>query len=151
MNTQKKNITARFYLFIILSIPIFIILIGLCIVIFFVTRYFREENLNGEPLHDRIVELVAGVCNGMAISIINKTYQLLVIVFLKLENHKYSDTYEKSFIFKLFLFKFVNTNLSLFYTAFNNQNFDQLYYLLVGLIIQKGVEMIFFKTIYNYL
>lgn len=87
----------------------------------------------------------------MAISIINKTYQLLVIVFLKLENHKYSDTYEKSFIFKLFFFKFVNTNLSLFYTAFNNQNFDELYYLLVGLIIQKGFEMIFFKTIYNYM
>lgn len=42
MNTQKKNISARFYLFIILSIPIFVILIGCCIVIYFVTRYFRE-------------------------------------------------------------------------------------------------------------
>ena len=60
---------------------------------------------------------------------------------MRLENHKFQDTYAKSFIFKLFAFKFINTNISLFYTAFIDQNFDSLYYLIVGMALQKAVQI----------
>lgn len=110
--------TKRFYLFLILSIPIFVVLIGACIAVYFATRKFKDDNLNGERNHDTIIEIVAGMINGVSISILNFIYQHLAIYFMKLENHKYTDSYEKSFIFKLFAFKFINTNISLFYTAF---------------------------------
>ena len=58
---------------------------------------------------------------------------------MKLENHKYTDSYERSFIYKLFAFKFVNPNISLFYTAFIEQSVYNLDYLLLGMVIQKSI------------
>ena len=55
-----------------------------------------------------------------------------------MENHKYQDTYESSFVYKLFLFKFINTNLQLFYEAFISRDFNSLYYLIIGMVIQKS-------------
>ncbi|CDW83357.1 anoctamin-like protein [Stylonychia lemnae] len=145
---MKLNVQARFYLIIIVSIPVFVILIGICVVVYFLTREFKDQNLNGEINHDRFIQILAGVINGLSISIVNFIYQQLVIIFMKLENHKYADTYEKSFIFKLFAFKFINTNISLFYTAFFDQNFISLYYLIVGMVIQKSLQIFVFKRKY---
>lgn len=56
---------------------------------------------------------------------------------MKQENHKYKDSYERTFTYKLFIFKFINTNISLFYTAFVERSFSSLYTLLLGMVLQK--------------
>eukprot|EP00347_Sterkiella_histriomuscorum_P016772 403351910 len=148
---NKLNVHSRFYLIQVLSIPIFIILIGACVGVYFATRTFKNDNLNGDANHDRFIQTAAGIINGVAIAIVNFIYQLLATIFMKLENHKYADTYEKSFIFKLFAFKFINTNISLFYTAFIDQNFNSLYYLIIGMALQKCVQIFAFKIIKKYI
>ena len=35
---SKKNVTSRFYLYLFLSVPIFVILIGICVGVYFATR-----------------------------------------------------------------------------------------------------------------
>jgi hypothetical protein len=54
------------------------------------------------------------------------------------ENHKSEDEYERSFVFKLFAFKFVNTNIPLFWLGFVERNFAELYLHLVGMTLQKS-------------
>lgn len=72
---------------------------------------------------NKIIGTIAGIVNGIVIAIIDFLYSFLATWFVKLENHKYRDSYETSYVFKLFIFKFINTNLSIFYTAFVYQNF----------------------------
>ena len=73
-------------------------------------------------------------------------------MFVNIENHKYPHTYERSYIFKLFAFKFINTNITLFYTAFlaeekdQDARLNQLYYLIVGMLIQKVIQIFFLKN-----
>jgi Calcium-activated chloride channel len=63
------------------------------------------------------------------------------------ENHKYQDSYEQSYVYKIFTFKFVNTNIQIFYQAFYYQNFDEFYYMLLGMSITKSVTIFFMKHI----
>ena len=37
---------------------------------------------------------------------------------------------------------FVNTNLQLFYTAFIDKNYISLYYLIVGMVLQKNMQIL---------
>ena len=78
---------------------------------------------------------ISGIINGIIIAIIDAIYSFVAAFFIEYENHKYQDSYEKSYVYKIFIFKFVNTNLSLFYTAFNDRNFHTLYYLLLGMAL----------------
>ena len=75
-------------------------------------------------------------------------YDSIAQYFVDQENHKYSDTYEQSLILKIFTFRFINCFISPFYTGFIEQNFDNLYYLLLGLIITKHGSHIFSKYIF---
>ena len=118
--------------------PIFIILIGACVAMFFATKQMKDRKTGNNDV-DRVVGIMAGVINGVVIAAINFIYQTLANLFVTLENHKYQDTYERSYIFKLFLFKFINTNITLFYTAFYDRNFNELYYLIIGMVIQKVI------------
>jgi len=95
-------------------------------------------------------KLIAGVINGFAISFVNFIYQRLASWFVYLENHKHADTYEISLIYKLFIFKFINTNISLFWTGFVTRDFEALYLLLIGMVIQKSATMLFFKTAFKW-
>ncbi len=74
-------------------------------------------------------------------------YSYCATYFVNLENNKYQDSYEKSYVYKLFIFKFVNTNMSLFYTAFNDKDFNSLYYLILGMAITKAVMILIMKNL----
>lgn len=122
----------------------FVILIGACIGMYFAFIELKNQKTGAEEV-DKFMNTIAGVLNSIVITIINFIYQYLAGIFVRLENHKYYDSYEKSYVFKLFVFKFINTNISLFYTAFIDQNFESLYFVLVGMIIQKIVQILLVK------
>lgn len=122
-NTEKKTYNPRcLWLLLSFQIPIFIILIGLCIATFFGNIQLKKVKSDNVTIN-KFMSTIAGVINGIVIAIIDKIYSLLATFFVNRENHKYKDTYEKSYVYKIFIFKFVNTNLSLFYTAFNDRDF----------------------------
>lgn len=73
--------------------------------------------------------------NGIAIAIVDFLYLNITDYFVARENHKYEDEYERSFVFKLFLFKFLNTNMPLFYLGFILKDFQALYKHLIGMTI----------------
>ena len=84
-----------------------LVFIGACIFSFYITKEYNAE-----------LGIYAGIVNGGIISVVNFLYQKVTEPMVKLENHKYQETYIKSFTFRLFIFKFVNTNLSLVYTIY---------------------------------
>lgn len=93
---------------------------------------------------------ISGILNGVIIAVIDKIYSIIATYFVNFENHKYKDSYEKSYVYKIFIFKFVNTNLSLFYTAFNDRDFSSLYYLILGMAMTKAVQIFLLKNFKKY-
>lgn len=89
--------------------------------------------------------LIAGIVNGFAISIIDMIYLRVAEVSVQMENYKTYDRYEQSFVFKLFTFKFINTNMPLFYLGFIEKEFGALYMHLVGMTIQKSLTLLISK------
>jgi hypothetical protein len=83
--------------------------------------------------------------------IVDAIYHKLLGKMIEYENHKYDDMYLSSFTSKLFLFKFVNTNLSVIVTIWRVNDIYTLYSLLVGMIISKSLTFFFFKIIYRYM
>ncbi len=84
-------------------------------------------NLQNDTYENEFFEkyksIIIGIVNTIIINIINAIYCYTSTLFMRWENHKYHDSYETSFVFKLFIFKFINTNISIFYTAFRIGNF----------------------------
>jgi hypothetical protein len=98
------------------------------------------------------VNILVGFVNAIFIEIFDFIYSYAATYYVNLENHKFLDSFEKSFVFKMFIFKFINTNISIFYTAFiadrNDKNkFDNLYYLLLGMAGTKSVKIFILKNL----
>jgi Calcium-activated chloride channel len=150
-NTERKSFNKRWHIFALsMQIPIFFILIGCCIATFFGNIRLKEVRSESAEF-DKFISTFAGVLNGIIIAIIDKIYSWIATYFVKFENHKYKDSYEKSYVYKLFIFKFVNTNLSLFYTAFNDRDFNSLYYLILGMAITKSIQIFLLKNAKKYI
>lgn len=90
--------------------------------------------------------MIIGIVNSVIINIINFVYSWMADFFVKWENHKYNDSYEKSYVLKMFIFKFINTNLSIIYTAFVIGDFKQLYDLILGMVVTKVVTILLLKN-----
>jgi hypothetical protein len=60
---------------------------------------------------EQIISVGVGIVNSLSIALMNSLYTTLARITVVMENHKYAETYESSFVYKLFIFKFVNTNL----------------------------------------
>ena len=98
------------------------------------------------------VDLLVGFVNTIFIEIFDFIYSYAATFFVNHENHKYLESYEKSYVFKMFIFKFINTNISIFYTAFiSNRNdsnkFDNLYYMLLGMAATKSIKIFILKNL----
>jgi hypothetical protein len=78
-------------------------------------------------------------------------YQKLAKWFVEKENHKYTDTYEKSLVYKSFIFKFLNSFVSPLYTAFILKDFEDLFFMLIGLFISRFLSTICFKIILKFM
>lgn len=109
-NVNRSDIQKRGNWFIVLNILISMVFIATCITIFLVLKNIEINN--------KYYQRFEGVVNGIIIGAINYVYQLIAAPLVDLENHKYESTYIKSFTFKIFIFKFFNTNISLAYTIY---------------------------------
>jgi hypothetical protein len=63
-----------------------------------------------------------------------------------LQNNKHEDQFIKSFTLKVFIFKFINTNMSLVYTIYsssvgNGNAQKDLQVLMVGMMLQKMAQI----------
>lgn len=98
------------------------------------------------------VDLLIGFVNTIFIEIFDFIYSYAATYYVNHENHKYSESYEKSYVFKMFIFKFINTNISIFYTAFisnsgDSNKFDNLYYMLLGMAATKSIKIFILKNL----
>lgn len=120
---EKKTIFTRgTYFAFIMQGPAIVLLLACCIATFFGHNRIKSV-VNGSITKDnaqliKFLSLVSGVVNTVVIMIFDFIYSKLALYFVNLENHKYEDSYERSYVYKLFIFKFINTNISIFYTAF---------------------------------
>eukprot|EP01119_Soliformovum_irregulare_P017174 TRINITY_DN5054_c0_g1_i1.p1 TRINITY_DN5054_c0_g1~~TRINITY_DN5054_c0_g1_i1.p1 ORF type:complete len:718 (+),score=198.14 TRINITY_DN5054_c0_g1_i1:149-2155(+) len=62
--------------------------------------------------------VVGGILNAIAIMLFNFMYGWIASKLTEWENHRTEEEWETSFVVKNFLFQFVNSYVSLFYTAF---------------------------------
>lgn len=90
---------------------------------FFGQLSLKNTNSDNEQF-EKFKKTIIGVVNGIVIALIDFMYSSIATYFVEIENHKYQDSYERSYVYKIFIFKFINTNLSIFYTAFNDRSFD---------------------------
>lgn len=91
-----------------------------------------DETANLSP----IVKTLIGSINGVIVAISNFIYEKAARYFAAKENHKYDDSHEKSLIFKIVLFKALNSYLGLFYLTFiKRKDFDEMFYNLVSLLV----------------
>jgi Calcium-activated chloride channel len=115
------------------------------------TQAATAKNTAVENATQGVVNFLIGFINTIFIEIFDFLYSLAATYFVDKENHKFLDSYEKSYVFKMFIFKFINTNISIFYTAFilnrNDKNkFDNLYYMLLAMAGTKSVKIFFLKN-----
>lgn len=68
--------------------------------------------------HGTAGPVLLGLVNAVQIFVLNRLYTTLAARLTSFENHRTDTAYENAIITKLFLFKFINSYNSLFYTAF---------------------------------
>jgi len=68
--------------------------------------------------------LIGGILNAVVILILNTVYSKIASFLTEWENHRTESDWERSFIIKSFLFQFVNSYISLIYTAFVKGRFS---------------------------
>lgn len=118
-----------------ISIPFLIIFTSLIIGLFLAIDYFQTAN----SITSVYYKVVVGIIQGLCIAILNITYSALVNFFVEKENHKFEENYEFSLIYKNVLFKFMNSYLTVFYTAYfkYTSTYEELFYLLLPVLIIK--------------
>lgn len=68
----------------------------------------------------------AGAVNGVIIAATDFGYMMVSSKLMAKENHKLTADYNASFIKKVFIFKFINANLAVIFTIYNDRNLAQL-------------------------
>lgn len=80
--------------------------IGICVASFYLTRTKLVEAFknNVDSGLSAYASALAGSANSVFIAITNKAYKIVASKLIKLENHKYENDYQASFITKMFIF-----------------------------------------------
>jgi anoctamin-8 len=86
---------------------------------------------------------------GGSITILNITYTAMAQWFAQKENHKFKAVYESSLIYKNVFFKFINSYLAVFYTAFIKQNYGlgDIFFLMMPVLIVKQFNYILLSVV----
>ena len=85
------------------------------------------------------------VANGIAITVLNNVYSAVALKLTEWENHETDSSYQFSLILKTFSFQFVNSFLTLFYTAFVTRDMIDLSERLLAILVSKQ----HFRTTYD--
>lgn len=81
--------------------------------------------------------ILVGAINGASIFVLGAVYTFVARKLTDLENYRYEDQWENSFIIKIFGFQFVNCYISLFAIAFYDGSFDSIAYSLGAIFLVK--------------
>ena len=112
---------------------------------FIILLFLGTQQIKLKYPHLSFIENIGvSTINGFVIAILNTVYAFAVQFFVKKENHKYQDDYEKSLIFKTVLFKALTSYLGVFYLTFiTRESFDTLFSTLLSLLVTKQVSSTF--------
>lgn len=127
---QKGHSTIMFMI----SIPVLILFSSFIVGLFVTIDYIQQTYTNSS-----YYKLLVGVLQGICVSVLNIIYTALVHYFVEKENHKFEEHYESSLIYKNVLFKFINSYIAVFYTAFIklDSTYEEIFYILVPVLVIK--------------
>ncbi|CAD8164622.1 unnamed protein product [Paramecium octaurelia] len=145
---QKGHSTIMFMI----SIPVLILFSSFIVGLFVTIDYIQQTYTNSS-----YYKLLVGVLQGICVSVLNIIYTALVHYFVEKENHKFEEHYESSLIYKNVLFKFINSYIAVFYTAFIklDSTYEEIFYILVPVLVIKQLSyliaiMMIPQIIYKY-
>ncbi len=138
----RVNTKASTKIYFLLSTPVLILLVAGVVGTFVLTYRWQETRKSSYD------SLVISIINGIIIAVLNFIYQKLVHYFVNKENHKYNESYERSFIIKAFLSLFFNSYLGIYYLIFvQNVELYKLSFNLVSILITKQATSLFMQWI----
>eukprot|EP00826_Nyctotherus_ovalis_P010478 TRINITY_DN12759_c0_g1_i11.p1 TRINITY_DN12759_c0_g1~~TRINITY_DN12759_c0_g1_i11.p1 ORF type:complete len:558 (-),score=130.20 TRINITY_DN12759_c0_g1_i11:268-1941(-) len=95
--------------------------------------------------------ILVGAINGISIFVLNAVYTFVARKLTDLENYRYEDQWENSFIIKIFGFQFVNCYISLFAIAFYDGSFNSIAYSLGAIFLVKQFLTYITKIVLPYI
>ena len=126
---RKKNRMSTFYRRLITEIPILLfgvaLIIGNFVLFFFLNKKISEMRISGE-LSESLASkyaLLAGLGNGILISVFGVIYRQIVELVMDWENHRFESSLDNSRLPKLFMFNFAMHYINLFFYAFYLRDF----------------------------
>jgi hypothetical protein len=87
------------------------------VVSIYVLKYYLSIE-HGGPLSHTTAQTIASILNVIQIQVMNFIYSYVANALAEFENYRTNSEYEDSMIVKIYLFQFVNSYSSFFYTAF---------------------------------
>ena len=103
-----------------------ILFITICVTSFYYSK--QGDLFSKESPYAKYV----GVANGVIIGVTDFCYMMCCNVIMRNENHKLEEDYNSSFIKKIFIFKFINANVSLIWTVYKERELEKLNNILLG-------------------
>ena len=130
------------YVYFLLSLPILLVLLGCCIGTYFLSKLYKDTYAVGD--YKSVHSTLAGLLNGIMITLLNFLYTYIARWFVNKENHKFQKDYENSLIIKSFTFRVLNSFFAIFYVAFieSTANFQDLFETLWPILIYKQASSI---------
>lgn len=144
-NVNRKDNKPTKNLWLVFNIIIQIIFISISLLIFFWTKSIRDE-----------YKEYGGALNAVLVIIVNYIFTLVAEPLEEKQNNKHQQQYINSFALKVFIFKVVNTNISLIYTIYTQSTGEEdaqteLYNLIVGMIAVKMLNRFGMQFVYRWL
>lgn len=137
---NRKDQSRRGTLFAISNFFIMVFFVALCIATFlFIKKYSKDR---GDTL-----KLFAGAINAAIIGATNYLYRTVATPLVRLENIKFEEDFNNALTRKIFIFQFVNANVSIIYSIYTETNLKSLNILLLGMLGAKVVSTFASKVI----
>ena len=137
---NRKDSSKRGTLFAIFNFFIMVFFVVLCIATFlFIKKYSKDR---GDTL-----KLFAGAINAAIIGATNYLYRTVATPLVELENIKFEEDHNNALTRKIFIFQFVNANVSIIYSIYTETNLKSLNILLLGMLGAKVVSTFASKVI----
>lgn len=141
VNRKDNKKTGNYWL--VFNIFIQIVFITISLLIFFYTEGIRKH-----------YKEYGGALNAVLVIIVNKIFTIVAEPLEELQNNKHQQQYINSFALKVFIFKVINTNISLIYTIYTQSTGsdaqNELYNLIVGMIAVKMLNLFAMQFVYKW-
>lgn len=150
--TKVSRHSHRLFYYVISSIILIIlgaVVVGSFVLTEMLTSDDPDTTTNEANKYPPIIKTLIGCINGVIVAIANFIYEKAARYFASKENHKFNDSHEKSLIFKIVLFKALNSYLGLFYLTFiKRKDFSDMFYNLVSLLITNQASALATSVIF---